>query len=41
MSKDQDIVIIAVYPDSELADKNFEQLVLLVKDKKIKSDGMI
>jgi arylsulfatase A-like enzyme/uncharacterized membrane protein len=41
MSKEQDIIIIAAYLDTELASQNFEALVKLVKDKKIKSDGMI
>ncbi|MGE5375850.1 MAG: sulfatase-like hydrolase/transferase, partial [Bacteroidota bacterium] len=41
MSKEQDIIIIAAYLDTEPASKNFDALVRLVKDKKIKSDGMI
>src|SRR5512143_674226 len=41
MSKEQDIIIIAAYLDTEPASKNFDALVKLVKDKKIKSDGMI
>jgi arylsulfatase len=41
MSKEKNIVIIAAYPAIEPATKNFDQLVQLVKDRKIKSDGMI
>jgi len=41
MSKENDIVIVAVYPAAELANRDFDQLVQQVKDKKIKSDGMI
>ena len=41
MSKENDIVIIAAYMATEPASKNFDQLVQLVKDKKIKCDGMI
>jgi arylsulfatase A-like enzyme/uncharacterized membrane protein len=41
MSQENDIVIIAAYPVAELAAKNFEALVQLVKDKKITSEGMI
>ena len=41
MSKEKDIVIIAAYPAIESATNNFNQLVQLVKDKKIKTDGMI
>ena len=42
MSKeDKNIVIVAAYMGTEPAAKNFDQLTQLVKDKKIKSDGMI
>ncbi len=41
MSEAQNIVIIAGYQAVELAEKNFDHLVQLVKDKTIKSDGMI
>ncbi len=41
MSKKQNIVIIAGYQAVEPAEKNFDQLTQLVKDKTIKSDGMI
>ena len=41
MSKEKNIVIIAAYPAIEPASSNFDQLVQLVKDKKIKTDGMI
>ncbi len=41
MSKEQNIVIIAGYQAVEAAGKNFDALIQLVKDKKIKSDGMI
>lgn len=41
MSKEHDIVIVAVYPVAELATRDFDQLVRQVKDKKIRSDGMI
>ena len=41
MSKENNIVIISAYPKIEPAKKNFDALVKLVKDKKIKSDGMI
>ena len=41
MSKEQNIVIVAAYMGTEPAKKNFDQLTQLVKDKKIKSDGMI
>ncbi len=41
MSEKQNIVIIAGYPDGDLASKDFDQLAQLAKDKKIKSDGMI
>jgi arylsulfatase len=41
MSKEKYIAIIAAYGAVEPAEKNFEALVQLVKDKKIKSDGMI
>ena len=41
MSKEQNIVIIAGYQAVEPATKNFDALVQLVKDKKIKTDGMI
>jgi len=41
MSKENEIVIIAAYPAAEAAKKNFEVLVQLVKDKKVKTDGMI
>ena len=41
MSKEQNIVIIAGYQKLELAQKNFDALVQLVKDKKVKTDGMI
>jgi arylsulfatase len=41
MSKEHDIVIVAVYPAAELATRDFDQLVQVVKDKKVKSDGMI
>ena len=41
MSKDQNIVIIAAYQAVEPASKNFDALVQLVKDKTIKTDGMI
>ena len=42
MSKeDKTIVIVAAYMGTEPAKKNFDQLTQLVKDKKIKSDGMI
>ena len=40
MSNDN-IIIIAVYPSVDLATNNFDQLVGLVKDKKVKTDGMI
>ena len=38
---DKNIVIVAAYMGTEPAKKNFDQLTQLVKDKKIKSDGMI
>ena len=41
MSKEQNIVIIAGYQAVELAQKNFDALLQLVKDKTIKTDGMI
>ena len=41
MSKEQNIVIIAGYQSVDDAQKNFDALVQLVKDKQIKSDGMI
>ena len=41
MSKENNIVIIAAYPAADAAAKNFDQLVKLVKEKKIKSEGMI
>ena len=41
MSKEQNIVIIAGYQAVEPAQKNFDALVQLVKDKKVKTDGMI
>ena len=41
MSKENNIVIIAAYPSIDAATGNFDQLVQLVKDKKIKTDGMI
>ena len=41
MSKEQNIVIIAAYTAIEPATKNFDALAQLVKDKKVKSDGMI
>jgi len=41
MSKDNSIIIIAAYPAIEPATKNFDQLVQLVQDKKIETDGMI
>jgi arylsulfatase len=41
MSKEHNIVIIAGYPSVEPATKNFDQLTQLVKDKTIKTDGMI
>ena len=41
MSKEQNIVIIAGYQAMEPAQKNFDALVQLVKDKKVKTDGMI
>ena len=41
MSKEPNIVIIAAYPTIEPATKDFDQLVQLVKDKKVKTDGMI
>ena len=41
MGKEQNIVIIAGYQAVEPAQKNFDVLVQLVKDKKVKTDGMI
>jgi arylsulfatase len=41
MSKEQNVVIIAAYPQIEAAKQNFDALVALVKDKQIKTDGMI
>jgi arylsulfatase A-like enzyme/uncharacterized membrane protein len=41
MAKDGNIVVIAGYLALEPAQKNFDALVQLVKDKKIKTDGMI
>ena len=41
MSKEQNIVIVAAYMGTEPAKKNFDQLTRLVKDKKVKSDGII
>ncbi|MFN2181558.1 MAG: arylsulfatase [Candidatus Promineifilaceae bacterium] len=41
MSKDKNIVIIAGYRAIEPAKENFDALVQLVKDRSIKSDGMI
>ncbi len=41
MSKEQNIVIIAGYQSVEPATRDFDPLVQLVKDKKIKTDGMI
>lgn len=42
MSKeDKNIVIIAAYMQTEPAARNFDQLTQLVKEKKIKSDGLI
>lgn len=42
MSKDQkNIVIMAAYLAADQAQKDFDALVLLVKGKKIKTDGMI
>ena len=37
MSKEHDLVIIAAYTATELATKDFDQLVKLVMDKKIKT----
>ena len=42
MSKeDKNVVIVAAYMGTEPARKDFDQLTQLVKDKKVKSDGMI
>ncbi|MDX1417397.1 MAG: arylsulfatase [Candidatus Promineifilaceae bacterium] len=41
MSKKQNIVIIAAYQAVEPAEQNFDALVKLVKEKAVKSDGMI
>ena len=41
MSKENDIVIIAAYPVTETASKDFDQLVKLVEEKKVDTDGMI
>ena len=41
MSKQENIVIVAAYRAVEPAQANFDALVQLVKDKSIKSDGMI
>ena len=41
MSKEKNIVIVAAYMGNEPAKKNFDQLTQLVKEKKVKSDGMI
>lgn len=41
MSKEQNIVIIAGYQALDPATKNFDELAQLVKDKKIKTGGMI
>ena len=41
MAKEQNIVIIAGYAAVEPAQKNFDALVQLVKDKQVKTDGMI
>ena len=41
MSKEKNIVILAAYPDIDAAKNNFDQLVQLVKDKKVETDGMI
>jgi arylsulfatase A-like enzyme/uncharacterized membrane protein len=42
MSKEEkNIVIVAAYMGTEPAKKNFDQLTQLVKDRKVKSDGMI
>lgn len=41
MAKENNLVIMAAYPSAEAAQKNFDQLTKLVKDKKVKSDGMI
>ncbi|MCO5197059.1 MAG: arylsulfatase [Anaerolineae bacterium] len=41
MSKEKNIVIVAAYQSIDPAEKNFDQLTKLVKQKVIKSDGMI
>ena len=41
MSKEQNIVIISVYQALDSAAKDFDALTQLVKDKQIKTDGMI
>ena len=41
MSKENNIVIVAAYPSFELAQKNFDALTRLAKEKKIDTDGMI
>ena len=41
MGNENDIVIIAAYPAIEPATSDFDQLVQLVKQKKVKSDGVI
>ena len=41
MSKEKNIVILAAYPNIDAAKKNFDQLVQLVKEKKVETDGMI
>ena len=34
-------LVLAAYPALETAQKDFDTLVVLVKDKKVRSDGMI
>jgi len=41
MSKEKNIVILAAYQNIDAAKNNFDQLVQLVKDKKVETDGMI
>lgn len=41
MSKEKNILIIAGYQAVEPAQKNFDALVQLVKDKQVRTDGMI
>ena len=41
MSKENNIVIVAAYPSFKVAQKNFDALTKLAKDRKIDTDGMV